>query len=320
MVSKLVSVIVPVYNAEKYLSDCVESLLVQSYRPFELIFVNDGSTDSSQALLEHYAARHDCMRVVYQKNMGVSGARNAALDLARGAYIAFCDSDDVVHADWLAELVSALESVDAQMACCSYAPFENGSAPEYTQSDVPLKRSDNLADMYRGVLCADDVRGYLFNKLFVREIIEFEPKLRFRTDLFILEDQVFVMEYMNRISSCCYLGSRLYGYRNTPGSALKQKLNDRQMTSLQSRRRICRLAEKTADPMLKQIAADQLTKATVYWFQKAVLSAAPSKFRWMRQITQLYREESAVFHSRNQLSFKDCILLSLLKIAAHIVK
>lgn len=111
--SELVSVIVPVYDAEKYLSDCIESLLAQSYRPFELIFVNDGSTDSSQALLERYAARHDCMRVVHQKNMGVSSARNAALEIARGAYIAFCDSDNVVHADWLAELVSALESVDA---------------------------------------------------------------------------------------------------------------------------------------------------------------------------------------------------------------
>lgn len=101
--SELVSVIVPVYNAETYLSECIDSLLVQSYRPFELIFVNDDSTDSSQALLERYAARYDCMRVVYQKNKGV--------------YITFCDSDDVVHVDRLAALVSALETVDAQMAC-----------------------------------------------------------------------------------------------------------------------------------------------------------------------------------------------------------
>lgn len=320
MVSELVSVIIPVYNTEKYLSDCIESLLAQSYQPFELIFVNDGSTDSSQALLDHYAARNDCMRIVHQENTGVSSARNAALELARGTYIAFCDSDDVVHMDWLAELVSALETSDTQMSCCSYVPFENGSAPKYARSDAPLKRSDKLADMYHGVLCDDDVRGYLFNKLFMRERIELEPKLRFRTDLFILEDQIFVMEYMKRISSSCYLGSKLYGYRNTPGSALKQKMNDRQMTSLQSRRQICCLAEETGDPMLKQIAADQLTKATVYWFKEAVLSTAPSKSRWLRQITQLYREESAVFRSQKQLCFKDQILLSLLKIAAHIIK
>ncbi len=81
--------------------------------------------------------------------------------------------------------------------------------------------------MYRGVLCEDNVRGYRFNKLCVREKIDIEPKLRFRTDLFILEDQVFIMEYMKRISACCYLSSKLYGYCNTPGSALKQKVNDR---------------------------------------------------------------------------------------------
>lgn len=173
--------------------------------------------------------------------------------------------------------------------------------------------------MYRGVLCEDNVRGYRFNKLCVREKIDIEPKLRFRTDLFILEDQVFIMEYMKRISACCYLSSKLYGYCNTPGSALKQKVNDRQITSLCARKLICRFAEETGDPMLKQIVVNQLMQAIVYWFKEAALSASPSKSRWIRQIIQVYREEGAIIHSCNPQGFNERILLSLLKVTANFV-
>ena len=318
--AKLVSVIIPVYNAENYLPDCIESLLSQRYQPFELIFVNDGSTDSSRMLLERYASRYGCIKVIHQKNMGVSGARNAALEAARGEYIAFCDSDDVVQEDWLAELVSALESANAQMSCCGYDLFENGSAPQYAVSSAPLEVRTNRAEMYRGVICEDNVRGYLFNKLCMREIIDIEPKLRFRTDLFILEDQVFIMEYEKRISSCCCLSSRLYGYRNTPGSVLNQKLNDRQMTCLLGRRLICRFVEETGDPMLKRTAANQLAKALAHYFKEAVLSASPSKSRWIRYILEVYREECAIVHSQNGLSLKERILLLLLEITAFFVK
>ncbi|MGN1021544.1 MAG: glycosyltransferase family 2 protein [Aristaeellaceae bacterium] len=317
---KLVSVIIPVYNAAPYLPSCVDSLLAQHYQPVELLFVDDGSTDASPALLDGYAARHDCVTVIHQANAGVSGARNAALEIARGTYVAFCDSDDVVHADWLATLVSALETSGAQMACCGYDLFDNGHAPQYTLSGQAPDERTGCAAMYRGVLLEDNVRGYLFNKLYLRDVIRREPRLRFRTDLHILEDQVFVMEYMKRISSCVCLDSRLYGYRNTPGSAVKQPLSDRQLTSLLGRRLICRLAGETDDPLLIRTAAGQLAKALAYCFKDAVLSASPSKRRWIRQILQTCREERACLRGRYPLCFRERVLLLLLKATALFVR
>ena len=96
-----ISVIVPVFNAEKSLHRCVDSILTQKYTDFELLLINDGSTDSSGAICDRYAAKDSRVRVFHKENGGASSARNLGLDNARGEWITFCDSDDFVDKDWL---------------------------------------------------------------------------------------------------------------------------------------------------------------------------------------------------------------------------
>lgn len=116
MNSQLISVIVPVYNAERYLERCVDSVLAQSYRNLELVLVDDGSTDGSAALCDAYAARDARVRVIHQENGGIGAAQNAGLDAARGELIAFADNDDILHHRNLELLYRALVDVDADMA------------------------------------------------------------------------------------------------------------------------------------------------------------------------------------------------------------
>lgn len=112
---KLISIIVPVYRAEKYLDRCVKSILNQTYINFELILVEDGSPDASGALCDRWAERDNRIRVIHKENGGASSARNRGLDIARGEYIAFVDSDDWIEPQMYEYLYVAMEKSKAQI-------------------------------------------------------------------------------------------------------------------------------------------------------------------------------------------------------------
>ena len=130
---KLVSVILPVYGVEKYLPECVDSLLAQTYRNLEIILVDDASPDHCGTICDSYAARDSQVRVIHKKNGGAASARNAGLDAARGEYICFVDSDDVVEEDYVEILLETLG--DGDMAMCGfYFLSPSGSRPEIMSS------------------------------------------------------------------------------------------------------------------------------------------------------------------------------------------
>lgn len=114
----MISVIVPVYNVEPYLRECVDSILAQTYRDFELILVDDGSPDNCGAICDEYAEKDDRIRVIHQQNGGLSAARNAGLDVAMGEYVTFVDSDDQVSPVYLECLFTLLENNEAEVATC----------------------------------------------------------------------------------------------------------------------------------------------------------------------------------------------------------
>ena len=130
-----ISIIIPAYNAEKYISETIESILSQSMQSFEIIVINDGSQDRTQEIVEGYRDKNpDKIRIFYQKNQGQSAARNNALEYVRGKYIAFIDADDKV-ADWyLEELYNASEKEDADISVCAYQKFDTDTG------EITLKR------------------------------------------------------------------------------------------------------------------------------------------------------------------------------------
>lgn len=138
----LISIIVPVYQVKEYVGECIESLLTQTYTNLEILLVDDGSTDGSGAICDQYAGRDDRVRVVHQENQGPSVARNAGLNCAKGEYIAFVDSDDVVLPDFIETLFGLVKKYQADIAACAFLKFS----------------TENLADAKNGILHVDSGR------------------------------------------------------------------------------------------------------------------------------------------------------------------
>ena len=187
---KTISIIVPVYNAEKTLARCVRSLMAQTYRNLEILLVNDGSRDQSPAICQRFAQEDGRIRVIDKPNGGVSSARNAGLDAARGDYVMFCDSDDWVEPDWCESMVSLCGPGD--MVICEID--RNGQIAEHDveQEDAPRNKI-----LHYPLLASSPV-----NKLFDTAVIR-QSGLRFREGLYVGEDLCFVLAYL------CLIGGKL---------------------------------------------------------------------------------------------------------------
>jgi len=117
----MISVLIPVYNVEKYLCRCLDSVLMQTYKDYEVVLVDDGSTDQSGSICDAYAARHDCIRVIHQKNAGLAQVRNVSIAAARGEYITFVDSDDAIEPAYLEVLMRDLQQTGSDISICSWS-------------------------------------------------------------------------------------------------------------------------------------------------------------------------------------------------------
>ena len=149
MSEPLISVIVPVYNVEKYIAACVDSILAQTYTNLEILLVDDGSTDSSGALCDEYARRDVRVRVIHQENGGVSDARNTGMQSAQGTYFAFVDSDDFIAGDYIAYLYGMIEKHHAQIAVCGYQKVYPGDENSCYGTQTDKHNSVNSEKVYR---------------------------------------------------------------------------------------------------------------------------------------------------------------------------
>ena len=127
----LISVIVPVYKVEQYLDRCVKSIVNQTYKNLEIILIDDGSPDNSPAICDEWAKKDDRIKVIHKENGGVSRARNLGMELAKGEYISFIDSDDWVHPDFIKILYNAIQDTDSQIAACDMRFLDNVDDVKY---------------------------------------------------------------------------------------------------------------------------------------------------------------------------------------------
>ena len=191
----MVSIIVPIYNAEQYLRRCVDSILNQEYTDYELLLVNDGSTDASGDICEEYGDRDPRVIVIQKENTGVSDSRNRALDRARGKYLQFLDSDDWITPDATRLFVRAAEEYGCDMVISDFYRVvgERLSPKGDIEEEGVLTREEFAAHMMENP--ADFYYGVLWNKLYRRDIVE-EHKLRMDTDISWCEDFMFNLEYI----------------------------------------------------------------------------------------------------------------------------
>ena len=219
-----VSIIVPVYNAEATISRCIESIINQEYRDFELLLIDDGSTDSSGTICDRYAAEDSRIRLIHKENTGVSETRNMALDLACGTYLQFLDSDDWITPNATRLFVEEAERYHCDMVISDFYRVvgkrvaHKGDIDDdcvLTQEEFSAHMLQNPADFYYGVL---------WNKLYRRDIVE-KYHLRMNPEISWCEDFMFNLEYIRHAEVFYALQVPVYYYVKTKGSLASQGMS-----------------------------------------------------------------------------------------------
>lgn len=210
----LVTVVVPVYNVEEFLDECVQSVLAQTHMKLEVILVNDGSTDLSGEISDAWAARDTRVRVIHQRNGGLSAARNSGLTESEGDYITFVDSDDMVAPNFVEHLLGVMVADNSQIVVSQAVPFVGG-APSYRSPISPSQIVPAVDGLVRVI--AHRANWSAWGKLYARDV--FRDALRFRPGI-LYED----LEFAPRAFSCArwvsFTDAALYGYRQREGSIM----------------------------------------------------------------------------------------------------
>lgn len=215
-----ISIIVPIYNAEKHLPECIDSILGQSFTDFELLLVNDGSTDSSTDICNRYALTDKRIKVLNKKNGGVSSARNIGLDNASGNWIAFCDADDKLLPSFLEKLTRKDYTIYPLVVGYATICSKQGQVKEnYPQKIV---RQDN----FQTVFTENDLHWHTspWGKLFKRSIIE-NHSLRFDEKIHIGEDLIFLYTYLLYIDVFIITDHTDYLYQKDSEGSLTKRIN-----------------------------------------------------------------------------------------------
>ena len=217
MNSNLVSIIVPIYNVEKYLRKCVDSLLKQSYSNIEILLIDDGSTDNSGRISDEYS-NYNNVRVYHKENGGLSDARNFGIEHSKGEFLAFVDSDDYVAEDYILRMLDKIQKTDVDIVACSYYDIsEDGQILGKIQSTDRILNEKNFWDDIYINIKATPAYGVAWNKLYKRNVFE---NLRYRKGILNEDDDIIYDVIHGR--NMFMMDDLLYYYRQRQGSIMDQ--------------------------------------------------------------------------------------------------
>lgn len=256
MDNNLVSIIIPVYNVDQYLDDCLNSVLKQTYTNLEIIVVDDGSTDKSLEICHSYAAKDKRLKVIHQENAGVSAARNVGLSIMTGKYVLFIDSDDRIEQNMVEILVKEIEENEKNDAVfCGYKEFED-ETDRIIKEVVPSKskrvdRDNGVAEIF------GEYATMLWNKMFRCSIID-------KSDLFdvtlkIGEDELWMVDVLKKANNIMLIGTPLYYYRSRAEGASKgQVFSEAKMTDYESQKKVLKSINEYGSEALTLYAQQRL--------------------------------------------------------------
>jgi glycosyltransferase involved in cell wall biosynthesis len=226
-----ISIIVPIYNVEKYLNKCIDSILAQTYTNFELILVNDGSTDSCREICEEYAQKDRRIKVLHKKNGGVSSARNVGIDVASGEFVAFVDPDDTVESNMYEVLLQAGLKYNVDMVVCPINTInlhvgKTSISPIWGKPDCLVNRKE-IQEYLLPSIIVDETYSIIsiFNKLYKKSLFE-NHKIRFEENKHFGEDARLNFTIIKVISNLVYVQQPLYNYYIHQRESLGQKFRE----------------------------------------------------------------------------------------------
>lgn len=212
-----ISIVIPIYNAEKYLEECLDSILRQTFSDFEVVMVDDGSQDCSSAICMRYAEADERFVYIYKENGGVSSARNKGIEHAKGEWVCFVDADDWIKKEYLETMLSKAETESAGLVVCSYeSEYHNVT----TDNDEPVVMNKENMVNFLYLTNKYGYQGYIWNKMFCRDII-MQKDIRFDENARFNEDRLFCLQYVCEMSGkAVFLKNKLYHYCKRENSVM----------------------------------------------------------------------------------------------------
>ena len=224
----MISIIIPVYKAELYIRNCLNSVLNQTYKDYEVILIDDGSPDACGKICEEYAENRSNWIVVHQQNAGQAAARNLGLSMAKGDYICFIDSDDSVHSNYLQKLYHSLIETNSDLAICGYQRISESSKITKLEENELVKLNEN--ELWEEVFC--HLNNAVWNKLYRKDFLN---GLHFPCGLYHGEDLMFNLRYISRCKNAVWVQSKLYYYWEREGSVTKSVFSERKLMEIDSK-------------------------------------------------------------------------------------
>ncbi len=304
---KKISIIIPIYNIEKYLERMLDSILNQTYKNLEIILIDDGSSDKSSKICDIYMKKDKRIRVVHQDNNGVSFARNVGLSLATGDYIGFVDSDDIIDRNMYKRLYENINRYNCDISVCNYTTFTESPIFEYSSKIDIYSKDEALLD----IISDGSITNFLWNKLFKKELfndIEFPIGN-------IYEDMYIMPRIIEKTQKICFDNSKLYAYfirTNSYVNTYNKKKNINYLTFSDSCYEYLKKYEN-----LKS----DLEKYRLFYIYSAFLQSAKSKCinifkdEYMNNYYKIFKVN---FELNNKFSFKRKILYITLYINKYL--
>ncbi len=258
-----VSIVVPIYNAEKYIGSCLESIIAQTYNEWEVLLVNDGSRDGSAEICDEYAMRDERIKVFHRENHGVSATRNYGIEHATGKYIMFIDSDDTIEEDTLSDNVVRMDSTGADVLIygCRYHVLEENRTIDKPLPEDFLGNGQEFFDKWYVPLLQMESLNPPWNKLIRREVLD-KHQLRFNEAFSICEDMAFTVELLEKCNRVTLNKGMYYNYNIKSTGSLVFKFHENYFEALsyffdKSMEYCCGFAENTMQMVkLKTIYAN----------------------------------------------------------------
>lgn len=223
MDNPLISILVPVYNSEKYLAQCLDSIINQKYKHLEIIVVDDGSTDKSGEICDEYADQNPRIKVFHQKNKGISTTRNILLSYATGDYIGFVDSDDTISPDMYSDMLYVAQTTGADMVVCNFTHTSNDGSPVDTEVCIPFNEGYVSAEKYIDKISGGNcgALSIVWNKLYKRYLFE---NITYPSGK-IHEDDATIHKICHACNKIYYTPNIYYFYNSNPSSIMNKKFN-----------------------------------------------------------------------------------------------
>lgn len=302
----LVTVVVPIYNVEAYLDECINSILEQSYSNLEIILVDDGSLDSSGEICDFYAAQDNRIRVIHKVNGGLSSARNSGIEIANGDFIAFVDSDDYIHPKMIEGMIDLACLYGVSIVCCDY------TSVEFTDNKSVVEVLDNRTAICR-LFDDSGFKCFAWNKIYRRDLFK---DIRYPQGK-LYEDIQTTYKLFKIVDKIIYTKDKLYYYRIRENSISRYKFSERDSDLLEA------IHSVMNDSNLLRIANEDLKVGYMgyyLWYIKKGIAAGANITDSYYELNRIVKENYLSLFTHKNISLKKRIQLFLVGFCPKIYK